>query len=141
MVFAYIIIHIKHIYSKSMPPCPTVDSRTFKTNHTSTSSYETNWTSSWPTNNYGIPQQSKNDAYHSQRLYVTPTSPHAYVNQQPPNPTPFDFNQSVVELFRCQTELTQYSGTPPKNYRCFWKNSQILFIPRKPTFYLWYTYF
>ena len=47
-----------------------------------------------------------NGAYHSQRPYEAPTSPHAYVNQQPPNPTPFDFNQSIVELFRHQTKLT-----------------------------------
>ena len=53
-----------------------------------------------------MPQQSNNDACHSQRPYRIPTSPHAYVNQQPSNHTQFNFNQSVVELFRCKTELT-----------------------------------
>ena len=64
-----------------------------------------NLTSSWPTNNLGMPQQSNNDVYHSQRPYETPTSPHAYINQQPSSHTTFDFNQLVVELFRCQTKL------------------------------------
>ena len=53
-----------------------------------------------------MPHQSNNDTYPSQRPYETPSSTHAYVNQQPSNQTPFDFNQLVVELFRCQTELT-----------------------------------
>ena len=53
-----------------------------------------------------MPQQSNNDMYHSQRPYETPTSSHAYVNQQCPNQTSFDLNQSVVELFRRQTKLT-----------------------------------
>ena len=35
-----------------------------------------------------------------------PLSAHAYVAQESPNLTLFDFNQFVVELFRCQTELT-----------------------------------
>ena len=43
--------------------------------------------------------------YHSQRPYETSSCPDVYVNQQPLNLTPFDFNQSVVELVRCQTEL------------------------------------
>ena len=41
-----------------------------------------------------------------QRPYGRPASPHANVGQQPPYPTPFDFNQSVVKLFRWQTKLT-----------------------------------
>ena len=53
-----------------------------------------------------MPQQSNNDTYHLHRPYETPISPHADVNQQPPNQTSFDFNQCVVELFRRQTELT-----------------------------------
>ena len=64
-----------------IPPNHTVDSRS---SQTSNSSYETNWTSSWPTANFGIPQQSNNVMYHWQRHYETPTSPHACVNQQPP---------------------------------------------------------
>ena len=41
-----------------------------------------------------------------QRHYETPVSPHAYVGQQPPNTTLFDFNQSVDKLFQYQTKLT-----------------------------------
>ena len=40
-----------------------------------------------------------------QRPYETPVSLQAYVGQQPLHLTPIDFNQSVVELFLCQTEL------------------------------------
>ena len=78
-------------------PNPTIDSRS---NLMSTSSYETNWTY------YGMPQQSNNDTYHLQISYQTPTSFHAYVNQQPPNQTSFELDPSLVELFRRQTELT-----------------------------------
>ena len=44
--------------------------------------------------------------YHSQRPYEMATPPHAYVNQQPSNLIPFDFNQYSIKLFRDQTELT-----------------------------------
>ena len=50
-------------------PYPTIDSRTFGTHHASNSSSETNWTSYWQTNNFGIPQHSNNEVYHSQRHY------------------------------------------------------------------------
>ena len=66
------------------PPNPTIDSRAFGENHTTNSSYATNQTSSWPTTNFGMPQQPNNDMYNPQRPYEIPTSPHAYVNQQPP---------------------------------------------------------
>ena len=88
-----------------MPPNPAIDPITFGTNCSSNSSYETNSTSSCQTNSFGIPQHQNNEAYHSQSPYETPVSPYAYVGQQPPNPTPFDFNQSVVKLFRHETEL------------------------------------
>ena len=90
-----------------MPPNPTIDCRTLGTNHTSNSSYETNWTSSWPTTNFGIPQQSYNDRYHSQRPYETPTYPNDYVNQQPPPTRPHSTSVNLVKLFRWQTELTE----------------------------------
>ena len=61
------------------PSKPPIDSETFETNHASNSSCETNWTSTWPTNNFCKPQQSNNDMYLIQR-HETPTSPHAYVN-------------------------------------------------------------
>ena len=89
-----------------MSPNPATDSRTFRTNCASNSSNETKWTSSLQTNSFGIPQHPNNEAYHAQKPYETSVTPHAYVNQQPPNLIPFDFNQSVFKLFRCQTELT-----------------------------------
>ena len=63
------------------PTNPTIDSRS---NWMSNSSYMTNWTLSWPTTTFGMPQQSNNDMYHLQRPYETPKSLHVYVNQQPP---------------------------------------------------------
>ena len=77
-------------------PNPTRDSRAFRANFESNSSYDTKWTVSWQTKNFGIPQHSNNEAYHLQRPYEIPVSPHAYVGQHPPNPTPFDFIQSVI---------------------------------------------
>ena len=62
-------------------PNPAIDSRTLGTNYPSNSSYITNWTSSWQTNHSDISPYSNNKAYHSQRHYETPISPHAYVNQ------------------------------------------------------------
>ena len=70
-------------------PNPAIDFGTFGTNHASFSSYKTNWTLSWQTNNFGIPQDPNNEAYHSQRPYETPVSPHAYVGQQQHNLIPF----------------------------------------------------
>ena len=93
-------------------PHPTMDSRLFGTNCVSNSSYESNETLAWLTNDFGMPQQFNNDVYHSQKHYGTPTSPHTDVNQQPPSQNPFDFNQSVVELFRCQTKLIHSSQWP-----------------------------
>ena len=86
-------------------PTATIDSRNFRVNHTTNSSYETNWTSPWPITNIVMSQQLENDTNQTQRPYETHTSPHAYVNQQPPNQTFFDFKKSVIELFRCPTEL------------------------------------
>ena len=51
-------------------------------------------------------QQPDSDTYHTQRLYEPHSSPHAYVNQQSPSQTFFNFNQAIIKLFRCQTELT-----------------------------------
>ena len=48
--------------------------------------------------------------------YIHPT--HLY-KPTPPNHTPYNFNQSIIELFRHQTELTQSTPTStPKDYRC-----------------------
>ena len=94
-----------------VPSTPTIDSRIFQTNCASNSSYEKNLISSQQTNNFCISQHSNNGAYHSQRSYKTPVSSHAYVNQHPPNPAPFNFNQSVVKLFRCQPEYCFICGS------------------------------
>ena len=86
------------------PPNPTIDSRTFGTNHTPNCSCEINRISSWSTNDYGMPPQSNN--YHSQTPYETPTSSNAYIIQQLLNQIPFDYNQPLVKLLRCQSKLT-----------------------------------
>ena len=75
-----------------MPPNLAIDSRTCgKTMHQILPTKQTGQII-LQTNNFGMPQHSYNDAYHSQRPYETPVSPHVYVNQQPPNLTPFNFN-------------------------------------------------
>ena len=73
----------------STPPNPALDSRS---NQTSNSSYEANWTLSWPTSNYNMQQQQNNDTYHLQRPYEKHASPQVYVIQQSPNQNSFDFN-------------------------------------------------
>ena len=50
-------------------------------------------------------QQEDDNKLNSQTLHNTYT-PHIYTNQKPSNQTPFDFNQSVTELFSHQNELT-----------------------------------
>ena len=86
-------------------PNTATDCRMFGANCESNSSYNVNWTKSWQTDNFGILQHPNNEVYHSQRPYETPVSSHAYVGQQPPNLTPFDFNQSVVKLFQHQSQI------------------------------------
>ena len=52
---------ISHALTKPQDVMPlnlTINPRTFRTNCASNSSYKTNWTSPWQTNNFGIPQQS-----------------------------------------------------------------------------------
>ena len=90
-----------------------------------------NWTSSWQTNNLGIPQHQNNEAFHPQGPFETHVSPHAYVGQ-PPSLTPFDFNQSEVELFRHQTELRHIVLNDSTNkLQTLWKIYLILLIPGK----------
>ena len=50
-------------------------------------------------------QQPEIDTHQTQRPYKAHTPQQTYTNQQHPSQTPFDFNQSVVELFRHQIEL------------------------------------
>ena len=52
------------------------------------------------------------------RIYVCLLS---NVNQQPSNQTPFDFNQSVVELFRCQTKVTHSTQLLHQQQQMLWK--------------------
>ena len=61
------------------PSNPARDPRTFGANCESSSSYNINWTTSWQANKFGIPQHPNSDAYHLQRPFETPVSPHAYV--------------------------------------------------------------
>ena len=58
-------------------PAAPIDCRNFGVKHTTNSSYETNWTSPWPTPNIVMSQQLENDTYQIQRPYETHTSPHA----------------------------------------------------------------
>ena len=88
-------------------------SRTSGANQESNSSYAANWTTSWQTNNSGIQQHPNYKAYHLHRPYETPVSPHVYIGQQPPNLSLFDFNQSLVKLIQCQTELTHRTQDLP----------------------------
>ena len=51
-------------------------------------------------------QKPEIDTHQTHRPYKAHTLPQTYTNQQHPSQTPFDFNQSVLELFRHQTEVT-----------------------------------
>ena len=86
-------------------PSTSVDPRNLGVNYAN-ASCETNWTSVWPTFNLAMSQQPEIDTHQTHRPYKVHTPPQTCTNQQYSNQTPFDFNQSVVELFRHQTELT-----------------------------------
>ena len=75
-------------------------------NQVSNSSDDVSFTASWQTDNFGGAQHLNGEAYGLHIPQETCTSPHTYVSQQGQNPVLFNFNQSVVELFECQTELT-----------------------------------
>ena len=49
---------------------------------------------------FGVTQHLYRETYGLQIPQEAPTSPHTYVSQQRPNPTPFDIAQSVVKLFQ-----------------------------------------
>ena len=46
----------------------------------------------WQTDNFGVLQHINSEVYCLQVPQEIPMSPHAFASQQPPNPTPFDFN-------------------------------------------------
>ena len=50
------------------------------------------------TDDFGVTQHLNGEAYHLQIPQKIPMSPHTYVSQQQPNPTSFDFNQSIVGI-------------------------------------------
>ena len=70
-------------------------------------SQETSWTSAWPTHNYNMSQLSEINTHQVYRPYNDHTPPQTHTNQLYPNQACLDLNQSVIELFRCQTKLTQ----------------------------------
>ena len=82
-----------------------IDTRNFGTNYANPS-YETSWTSAWPTSNHTMPLQPEINTHQIHRPYKSYTPPQTYKNQQHLNQTLFNFNQSVFKCFRCQTELT-----------------------------------
>ena len=68
-----------------IPHYPARDCRTFGANQDSYFPYDTNWTVSWQTNNFGMQQHPSNVAYLLQRPYEAPVSPDTHVDKQPPN--------------------------------------------------------
>ena len=52
-------------------------------------------------------QQPDIDTHQTHRTYKAHTPPQNYTNQQHPSQTTTNFNESVIELFRHQTELSQ----------------------------------
>ena len=70
--------------------------RTFTSNWVSNSSNNTNFPPSWQTDDFGVTQHLNWEAYHLQVLQETATIPHTNVNPHRPNPSPFYFNQSVL---------------------------------------------
>ena len=80
-----------------------IDTRNFGTNCTL---QETSWTSTWLTYNHNMSQQPEINMYQVYRPYENHLHPQTHTNQHYRNQTPLDLNQSVVKLFRCQTELT-----------------------------------
>ena len=51
-------------------------------------------------------QQPEINTHQTHRPYKAHTSPQTSTNQQDHNENPSDFNQLVIKLFMCQTELT-----------------------------------
>ena len=85
-------------------PATLIDTRNFGTNYTTP--HETSWTSALPRYNHNMSHESKINAHQVDRPYEDHISPQTHRNQQYPNQTSLDLNQSVGKLFRCQTELT-----------------------------------
>ena len=88
-----------------MPPNPAIDCRTFGQKPCIKFFLQNNLDCILAKKQYWHTTTPTNEANHLQGPYEIPVSPYTYVGQQPPNPTPFNFNQSVVKLFRNQTEL------------------------------------
>ena len=64
-------------------------------------------TSAWPTSSPVKSQQPDTDTHQTHRTYKAHTPPQSYTKQQHANQTLSNFSESVIELFRHQTELTQ----------------------------------
>ena len=82
-----------------------IDTINFETN-CARPHHETSLTSTWPTYNYNMPQQPEINIHQVYRPYEDHTPPQTHTNQLCPYQNSLDLNQSVVELFRHQTELT-----------------------------------
>ena len=68
--------------------------------------YETSWTSAWPTSNHTVAQKPEINMHQIHRHCEEHTPPQTYINQQHPSQIPVNLNQSAIELFRHQNELT-----------------------------------
>ena len=79
-------------------PSTSIDTRNFGPNYANPS-YETNWTSALLTSNHTMSQQPEINTHQIHRHYEEHTPPQTYINQQHPNQTPFNLNQSVVKPF------------------------------------------
>ena len=85
---------------------PPREPRNLNLNQVPNSLNNVNITTSLQMDDFDVAPHLDRDACHSQVPQKTATFPHKHVNQQRPNPAPIDFNQSIVELFQCQIELT-----------------------------------
>ena len=86
------------------PSSTTVDASIQGINNTNPS-YQSNWTSTWPTSNPTMSHTPHIDTHPTYRHQEACTNPQTNVIRQYLYQTPSDFNQLVVEFFRHQMEL------------------------------------
>ena len=76
-------------------PPTSVDPKNFRANYAN-SSYETSWTSAWPTSNLAMSMQPENDTHQTHRPYETHTpNTHIQTNNPPIRPLSTSINQSL----------------------------------------------
>ena len=66
----------------------------------------TNFGTYYANPNHIMSQQPQINTHQIQRPYKEHTPTQTYIKQQHPKQTPFNLNQSVIKLCRCQNELT-----------------------------------